>query len=81
MEEGGAFQRCIEQRRGRSGKGRFLIQASRWILLPCIKMQKTGGGDRFGLKIIFKEVYPNSKNRVVTCLQNAPILSEHVDEL
>ena len=54
---------------GRSGKGRFLIQASRWILLPCIKMQKTGGGDRFGLKIIFKEIYPNSKIGVVTCLQ------------
>lgn len=29
--------------------------------MPSIKVRKTRGGDRFGLKIIFKELYPNFK--------------------
>lgn len=48
---------CKEGRRGS-----FFIHACRWIVLPSIKIRKTGGGNRFGLKIIFKELYPNSEN-------------------
>lgn len=51
-----------------------------WIILPFIKVRKTGG-DRFGLKIIFKEVYLNWKNWGIIYLKNAPILSKHFDEL
>lgn len=71
---------CREQRRGKIGRGSFFIQASRWIILPFIKVRKTGGGDRFGLKIIFKELYPNFKNSGVVYLQNAQILGKHFDE-
>lgn len=50
---------CREQRRGRIERGSFVIQASRHLILPFINVRKTVGGDRFGLKIIFKELYPN----------------------
>lgn len=57
----------IEQRRGKSGAGTFLTQPSKWVILLFIKARKTGGGDRFGLKIIFKELYLNAKNQGIIC--------------
>lgn len=53
---------CIGQRKGRSRRGSFLIQDSRQIILLLTKVRKTERGDRFGLKIIFKDLHPNLKN-------------------